>query len=404
MIECACSDGRVRDILMYHGAGPGRWTGKGIQIQNFPRQGTLNLHQIIEDLEREPALFNLIHGPVGPALVKCLRGMIKAREGARFLNADYSSVEARFAAWITGDAKVLEIFHTHGKVYEANAASIFGMDVEDISKSSKERLIGKVSELAQTYQGGVRASVSMGRVYKLDMSIVAGVVLPTAASGEMKKSEDLVNMMFSEKSLKEMRITKDTAIALDIVKARWRASRPDITDAWYSLEDCAVKALEHPGSVFQWNGIYFGTTRDFLCMQLPSGRSLYYYKPKLKKVIPPWVDKELPMEEQMEQAKMTVTYLGAKGKGGMERIGMYGGKWLENICQGGCADLLFFSMLNLERGGYPVAFTVHDEVLAEVKNGQGTHEEFLELMTRLPEWAADFPLKAEGWEEDRFRK
>lgn len=37
MLSKAGDDGRVRNTAQYHGAGTGRWAGRGIQVQNFPR-------------------------------------------------------------------------------------------------------------------------------------------------------------------------------------------------------------------------------------------------------------------------------------------------------------------------------------------------------------------------------
>lgn len=406
MLSCACRDGRVRDILMYHGAGPGRWTGKGIQLQNFPRAST-NLTEDIPKAMRDlsPATFNLAYGPIGPAMVKCLRGMIIASRGRRMLDADFSSIEARFAAWITEDENVLEIFRTHGKVYEATAAVIFGCEIDDIGPDSQERLIGKVGDLSLTYQGGVAAYVGMGRTYRLDLRTVADAVMPTVLDWEYEKSEALVEKMFPMKKLKDLRITKEIAIACDVVKVRWRGKRPLVTNAWYALEDCAKKAVMHKGSIFQWNGIYFGVQDDFLCVKLPSGRSMYYYKPRIQDNIPPWVDKKnsTPAEINMQKVK-NVAYLGAKGKHGLKRISMHGGKWFENICQGGCADFLSYSMKNVDEAGYTVLFTVHDEVPAEADDDFGSLEHFIAEMNRVPDWASDFPLVSDGWEGKRFKK
>jgi DNA polymerase bacteriophage-type len=86
---------------------------------------------------------------------------------------------------------------------------------------------------------------------------------------------------------------------------------------------------------------------------------------------------------------------------------MYGGLWTENAVQAIARDLLAHSMLQVERAGFPVVLTVHDEILSEVTRGARPAEvekQFAEVMRRVPDWAAGCPVGVETWCGDRYRK
>jgi DNA polymerase len=86
----------------------------------------------------------------------------------------------------------------------------------------------------------------------------------------------------------------------------------------------------------------------------------------------------------------------------------WGGKLVENAVQGLCRCMMTAAMLALEEAGYPVVMSVHDEIICEVAdedlmNGKSI-EEMVEIMCRVPAWAKDFPLKAEGKQGKRYGK
>jgi DNA polymerase bacteriophage-type len=77
---------------------------------------------------------------------------------------------------------------------------------------------------------------------------------------------------------------------------------------------------------------------------------------------------------------------------------------VENIVQGVARDIMANGMWNVERAGYPVVSTVHDEVLAELEDGKGELTEYVATLCRLPAWARGCPITAEGFETQRYRK
>jgi DNA polymerase len=136
MLDRVSFDGRVRGNLMYHGASTGRWSGSGVQLQNLPRA-------TVKDWDAAEATLL----PVGPEtsgiLSQMVRGTIVAEPGSRLIWADYAAIEARGVAWLAGQDDLVDLFARGGKVYEAMAASIYGVDPSEIGKDSVERFLGK---------------------------------------------------------------------------------------------------------------------------------------------------------------------------------------------------------------------------------------------------------------------
>ena len=172
-------------------------------------------------------------------------------EGNHFVVSDFSAIEARVIAWLAGEEWRMEVFKTHGKIYEASASQMFGVPINTIAKGEENyhlRAKGKVAELALGYQGGVGALKAMGAD---DMGLT---------DEEMK----------------------------DIVK-RWRATSKKIVNLWYALENASVEVIESGKSqtvkcvtlAREFDLIY---GQDFLTITLPSGRKLFYPKPHLKKI------------------------------------------------------------------------------------------------------------------------
>jgi len=122
---------------------------------------------------------------------------------------------------------------------------------------------------------------------------------------------------------------------------------------------------------------------EFLCIRLPSGRVLRYFRPFLN-------DRQICYEgidTYTRRFQVTDTY---------------GGKLAENVTQAVARDVLVDAMLRLEEAGFPLIGTVHDEVLMEGRDED--LKQVLGLMRQNPDWAEDLPLDATGFIDDRFRK
>ena len=145
----ADKDGIIRNAHQYHGAATGRWAGRGIQVQNLPRPrpgiGAKQIQEIVDHFD-QPVYLDMMYGPVLDAVADSIRGMIVPRPGHHLIACDFSAVEARVLAWLAGEQSVLEVFKSHGKIYEYTAAAVYRKRIEDVTKD--ERQVGKVAELA----------------------------------------------------------------------------------------------------------------------------------------------------------------------------------------------------------------------------------------------------------------
>lgn len=358
-----CEDGRVRGLLQFYGANrTGRWAGRIVQPQNLPRTyisgGLLPLaRQLVKD--RNADGLRWIFGSVPDTLSQLIRTALVATPGQVLLDADFSAIEARVIAWLAGEEWVLEVFRTHGKIYEATASQMFGIPLEKIKKGSPEysyRQKGKVATLALGYQGGVGAMRTMDSGHELD-------------------------------SLSDEEV-------MELVQL-WRRANPAIVNLWYTVEAAAMEAVQNGRrSVLQGGKLEIGRTGngtlDFMYIRLPSGRSLYYPHPAMTR---------------NRFGRPSISYMGQDQqtkKWG--RIETYGGKLAENITQAVARDCLAEAVERLEDAGYPVVFHIHDECVVDSAKGLRTLEGMEKLMAVVPDWAEGLPLNADGWADEFFKK
>jgi len=372
MVRYACSDWRARGMLLYHGAGTGRWSGKGPQPQNYPRPE-------VKDVERFISLvlagdYDAIAAEEPPMVVvsSLLRSMFVARSGHRLMAGDFAQMEARVLAWIAGQDDLLQAFATGAKIYEEMGAAYSGKPLEEITKDSDERQVGKNSYLGAGFQMG--ADTFAAQVQKQ-----TGIVLPRGERGENGE------LLPGEVDVAQL--------VIDLYRGRV----PRIRQFWYDIQDAVFDAVVNPGliqTVGRRNAIRYTVRGQFLWCQLPSGRFLAYARPAIRERKTPW-----------GETKPAVTFEGVDSyTRRWKRMAGYGGLWTENVVQAMARDLIATAMLRVERAGYRVVLSVHDEVVAEPRNGHGSLEEFLALMETRPRWAEDLPVAAEGWEGERYRK
>lgn len=349
---------RVRGLTQYYGANrTGRWAGRMVQMQNLPRNYLKTLdyaRDLIKD--KNYAGLKLLYGNVPDTLSQLIRTAFIPSEGNKFVVSDFSAIEARVIAWLAGEQWVNEVFATHGKIYEATAAQMFGVPVERIVKGNPEyslRQKGKVATLALGYQGGTSALIAMGAL----------------------------NMGLTEDELP------------DIV-SRWRQANPRIRDLWYAVENAALAAMETArpqairGLIFALEGdLLYG--QSFLTVRLPSGRKLYYPKPFLK-------------ENQFGKQALHYYTVGQQTRK-WEVASTYGGKMTENIVQAIARDCLAVTLERIYDRGLQTVFHVHDEVIIDAPM-ETTVEEICDLMAEPIPWAPGLILKGAGFESSYYMK
>jgi DNA polymerase len=351
MLACLCPDDRVRGLLLYHGANTGRWSGKLVQPQNFPRPSIKNVEALIPQvLEGDYDGLEEQH-PVMEIVVSLLRSCFIAADGRRFMCADFSAIEGHVTAWLAGQDSGMV-------TYEEMAAVIFDMAVEDVGEESMERQVGKVAVLGCGFGMGA------------------------------PKYKDTV------KEWTGLDISDELSV---LVIDRYREKNHRIKRLWSDLQDAAYDAVKHPGRIVKCgrNGcVRYVVRANFLWCVLPSGRALAYASPRLVDRMAPWGS----MVQSVEIS--TVDSYTRKWC----RRALYGGLQTENVVQAVARDLMAGSMRSVQEAGYDVLLTVHDEVLAEVPNDNGDLESFNALMSERPDWCRNMPLEVKGWEGRRYRK
>lgn len=352
MQRAVCGDDRIRGLLQFYGANrTGRWAGRLVQVQNLPKNDLPDLdvaRQLLVSGQYD--ILELLFGSVSGVLSQLVRTAFIPSKGCRFIVADFSAIEARVIAWLAGEKWRLEVFRTHGKIYEASAAQMFRVPVESITKASPLRQKGKIAELALGYQGGKGALVQMGAL----------------------------KMGLEEEELPEL-------------VASWREANPNIVQFWWEVEKAAISAVREKRTVSLCHGLVFSYESGALFIRLPSGRRLAYVRPRI--------------ETDERFGKPTLTYEGAEqGTKQWGRLKTYGGKLVENIVQATARDCLAEALLRLDSLGYRIVMHVHDEVVLDVPYGFGSVEEVAAIMGEPIAWAPGLPLRADAFETDYYRK
>lgn len=276
------------------------------------------------------------------------------------LDADYSAIEARIVAWLAGQEDVVSQYRRYDAtatpeekeslcLYRALASQIYGIPVAEVSKFP-QRMVGKHARLGCGF--GMGPPKFRGTVKRL-----SGYDLPTGL--------------------------EDKAVSI------YRKANRGIVGYWYDVDGAAVSAILHPGNVYHSDDRKKKFVRPqvsfcvketggtpFLLIKLPSGRKLAYPRPRI------WEGR-------------IVFYGNIQGKANWGDVDTYGGKLVENITQAVAADIMCHGARNAENAGYEICALIHDQALAYHREGQ-TPEEFVRLLTDLPEWAEGLPIAAEG--------
>ncbi|GAB4272097.1 DNA polymerase [Thermincola ferriacetica] len=352
MRETICADGRIKGLFQFYGANrTGRWAGRLVQVHNLPknRMETLAHARKLVKAKKIDAL-KLIYGNISDILSQLTRTAFIPSPGHLLVVSDFSAIEARVIAWLAGEQWRLDVFNTHGKIYEASASQMFGVPIEKIAKGNPEyelRQKGKIAELALGYQGSVGALKQMGAL----------------------------EMGLSEEELPE-------------IVHRWRSANRRIVDLWYSMENTALEVMRtgRPvgvrGLILAWESD-FNNGQNFFTITLPSGRKLYYPKPFLS---------------QNDFGKEALHYHGVdRGSKKWCVISTYGGKLVENVVQAIARDCLAESIIRLYQAGYRIVMHVHDEIVLEVPEAYADVSKVTEIMGQPIPWAPGLPLKAAGF-------
>lgn len=447
MLKRANADGRVRGAFIYHQASTGRWQSTGVNFANLPRPRRIYdeakpradvLFQAFR--AGEPALLKELYGAeLGKPLhlvSDAIRGFIWSAPGHELLQADYSGIEGAVIAWLAGETWKVQEMHdiiadpSRPDLYRQTAASIMNTTTDVVTKKHWARqAVGKVSELALGFGGGVAAFYSMSRNYGVNLDDLYAPVWEVADEARRAKAVKRYENQLKRGQSRTDVLSREAWLASEIIKNGWREANPEISASWRASESAVREAIQNPGTVTQTHNRNVGACRfivrmGYLWAMLPSGRCLAFAAPKLKDQV--WAevrcddgsfsDAEVMDREEAEakerrglvriqgHTSAKVTFLGVGKNKKLRRQALYGGLIMQNLTQATARDLLVNGMLKAEEAGYPVIAHVYDEMICEVPKGFGDLKAFERLICELPEWAAGMPLTAGGWRGKRYRK
>jgi DNA polymerase len=404
---------RVHDLFAYHSARTGRAAGQGVQPQNLPNSGLDVLEclsckryfvnrvgcawcgsnrahtthewnpKATEDAvecirTRSADLVEMFFSNPIKTVSSCLRGMFIPADGCDFICSDYASIEPIVLAILAGEQWQIDVFNSHGMIYEMTASRITGVPFEEFIRHKKEtgkhhedRKLGKTAVLSSGYGGWIGAWINFK-----------------------------ANEFLTEEQIKAAILA-------------WRTASPAIVEFWggqtrgryghmkqyYGLEGAGIQAIMKPGEPFTYRSISYVVINDVMYCTLPSGRKITYHRPRLA-----------PSTRAYRENTLEITFEGwnsnpKQGKVGWIRMSTYGGKLTENVVQAVARDILAYAIVALEAAGYPVVMHVHDEIVVEVPECFGSVEEVERIMSTMPAWASDWTIKARGgWRAKRYAK
>lgn len=372
-------DGRQRGTLAYWGAHTGRWSGRGAQLQNFPRA--------VEKADI-PGLLDALLLPVPQAaawvaqeatrlhttsaqLLGSLLRLVVAAPDQRFLaTVDFAQIEARALLWQAGAHAALRVYRDGGDPYRVLAAEVFG--VAEAKVAPHQRQVAKVMTLSLGYGGGEGALTRYAAKMGVDL----------AATG--MSAPELVDAWRDAHPEVAGRRTGKTLEREDGTRVVLRKG-----GLWKAFNRAARRAVEEGGGHSVAGSTWIMEGPHLLCV-LPSGRPCVYRDAAVQ---------ELPSKWTPGATRRVLTYFSPRGG----RHGLYGGLLAENVTQALCRDLLAAALVRLEAAGLPVVLHVHDEVVVEVEREEQLAQ-VRELASVLPSWATGLPMGTSGAVGERWGK
>jgi DNA polymerase bacteriophage-type len=360
MLAQAGDGDRVRGCFRYHGAATGRWTAHGVQPQNMKKPNGLDITAAIGvvsagDYEQAKRQYENPLSVVG----SITRAAIVAAPGHRLIAADFSGIESRVLAWLAGEHSKLKIWSDFDAARTAESDPYLVLGKRMGFADDTARATGKIADLAFGFGGGLGAYRRLGDAATSDEDV-----------GRLKQA--------------------------------WRAAHPKIAakpgGLWHTLERAVKRAIAQPNKVTRANDkLVLCYDSSFLRMKLPSSRCIAFPFPWARDGV-----------NKFGKAETVVGFMDNKGgkwgtvtkPGGEE--GAWLGNWIENAVQGVARDLLAAGMMRLEAAGYPIVLHVHDEIVAEMPDDFGSEQEFVRIITELPNWAEGLPVGAKVRSGPRF--
>jgi DNA polymerase len=391
-----CSDSRLRDQFVYFGAHTGLWNGRAVQPANLYK----GIFSKPEQTERALAVIacrslELVEAeyPEHDALeivASCLRSLIMAAPGHTLMSADFTAIQAVICAALAGEQWILDVFRTHGKIYEAMASQLTGTAIEEYAAYKKangkhhdDRQLGKLAQLSGGFGAWIPGWKRFGadKILGSDEAIKALILKTRAAMPAVVE-------MWGGQTRNKFNRAPD-------------GSRAPVRAELYGLEGAAIKAVQNPGEAFAYRQMRYQMHEDILYYCGPSGTFMRFHAPRLERSTRNW----------SEPWELALSYEGWSSESwSWCRDYLYGGVLTQNAVSHEASEVQKESLLRLDAHGYLPVHHCHDEATAEVRIGHGSLAHFTSLVRQLPTWACEadgtpWPIKVpDAWEAQRYGK
>ncbi len=352
--------GKLPVPLSYYGALSGRWTaakGSAINMQNLKRAS-----------EERPSF---------------LREAIMAPDGHQLVVGDLSQIEPRVLAWLADYADMLDIFRAGGDPYAAFGSQMFnipGLTKEshpDLRQSAKSALLGCgyglgwasfASQLLTGFLGAppVRYEKAFAKTLGVDQAYAQKFV---------DWEDNVAKMLEIPHTCTDQELLTHCLAAKKIIDI-YRATAHPVATFWDMCSNLIESSL-YGGKVFQYKCLTFSKER----IELPNGMSLLY--PQLRR-------------EKDDKGRSQWVY-------GPNATKLYAGKVTNNVTQAVARIVMTDGMLRVSKK-YPIAGTVHDELIAVVPDDEVVDAKtwVLAQMTMEPKYMPGIPLAADGGAHRRY--
>jgi DNA polymerase len=352
-------DGTLYGQFVFSGAPmTGRFSSKGVQIQNLSRSVLKHEHDLIEALLDgvDYDTFAKLGGdePVAKKLALLVRPAFIAPPGKVFVWSDSAQIEARLTPFLAGTEEAdryLDGFRrvdadpSEPDLYVRTAADISGVPISSIDKPLRQR--GKVTILACGFAGGANALQNMGVNYGLYLSDV------------------------------------DAKAMVD----SWREANPWAVEFWNALWEAVEQAILYPGVIQRAGRIHYVVLDGSLLAVLPSGRVLTYRNVKYEEI-------EDLDEDDKPTGRFTTHLRFSRGHG---RSKIWRGTLVENVVQAAAADFLRGTLRRLSDEGFDIRAHAHDEIVLQAAEDQAEDvaKRLHEVMCRGFSWSQGLPLNSD---------
>jgi DNA polymerase len=373
-------DDRMRYVFQFAGAArTARFAGRRFQPQNMTTMrlgGDDSTHEKVMEICTDTIRRNdyegvrLLRAEPLDALAGLVRSSVRPKKGKKLVVCDLSSIESVVIGYVSGCQRLLNVFRNGKDAYKDFATELFGVPYEEVTSDQRKKA----------------KPATLGAGYRL-------------GGGDIRDGKKTGMWGYAENMKVEM-TRKEAHKAV----ATFRRVYKEIPQTWYALEDAIMRTIRRHETT-SVGPISFSYAKPYLVCHLPSGRNIYYLKPRISKVWFNFKDKETGEEKRV--LKDQISYMGKQQDGNAwRRIQSHGGKFIENIVQAFARDILREGLMRAAEFGFTIIGHVHDEIICEEDIGSNryTLAALRACMIEAIEWAVGLPLGAAGFESLFYRK